>query len=95
METQSEAEIKKEIQELIESDTPDYSALLRLSKKLSKHDKKFQHFFVDAKTLIHLGKDSIKDHTTALIELVKNSYDADAVCVDVDVYCAPETGPLY
>lgn len=44
-------------------------------------------FTVDARTILHLGRDSIKDHTTALLELVKNSYDADATCVEVDIMC--------
>lgn len=44
-------------------------------------------FTVDARTILHLGRDSIKDHTTALLELVKNSYDADATCVQVDIMC--------
>ena len=35
-------------------------------------------FTVDARAILTLGRDSIKDHTTALAELVKNSYDADA-----------------
>ena len=35
-----------------------------------------------------LGRDSIKDHTTALVELVKNSYDADATNVEVEIFCS-------
>ena len=34
-----------------------------------------------------LGRDSIKDHTTALVELVKNAYDADATQVEVEIFC--------
>lgn len=45
-----------------------------------------KNFTVDARTIIHLGRESIKDHTTALIELVKNSYDADASIVEVEIY---------
>lgn len=44
------------------------------------------HFTVDAQSILTLGRDSIKDHTTALIELVKNSYDADATKVEIEVY---------
>lgn len=44
-------------------------------------------FTVDARTILHLGRDSIKDHTTALLELVKNSYDADATYVEVEIMC--------
>ncbi len=70
---------------LLKAEKPDYRAIFKLSVDLSKLDPKFQRFSIDAKTLIHLGRDSIKDHTTALLELVKNSYDADAFKVDVEV----------
>lgn len=43
-------------------------------------------FKIDARALIALGRNSIKDHTTALIELVKNSYDADADLIQIGVY---------
>lgn len=43
-------------------------------------------FTVDARTILTLGRESIKDHTTALVELVKNSYDADATKVEVEIY---------
>ncbi|MBN2836387.1 MAG: ATP-binding protein [Candidatus Delongbacteria bacterium] len=43
-------------------------------------------FKVDARVILHLGRDSIKDHTTALIELIKNSYDADATKVEIEIY---------
>lgn len=44
-----------------------------------------KNFKVDAQTIIHLGRGSIKDHTTALVELIKNCYDADASHVEVEV----------
>lgn len=80
-------ELKKQLIELLQSPESDLRTILRLSHDLSKLDPNFQHFSVDAKTLIHLGRDSIKDHTTALIELVKNSYDADGHNVEVGVFC--------
>lgn len=83
----NEKEIVEQLQSLLNKGNSDYREILKLSKELSKLDRKFQRFFVDAKTLIHLGRDSIKDHTTALLELVKNSYDADAKNVDVEVLC--------
>lgn len=42
-------------------------------------------FSIDARTVINLGRDSIKNPTTALLELVKNSYDADASVVEVEI----------
>lgn len=80
-------EILKKLNDLINTEKLDFHSILKLSNELSKLDPKYRRFSIDAKTLIHLGRDSIKDHTTALIELVKNSYDADATDVDVEVMC--------
>jgi signal transduction histidine kinase len=44
-----------------------------------------KNFSIDARLILQLGRDSIKNHTTALTELVKNSYDADATKVDVEI----------
>ncbi|WP_080098377.1 ATP-binding protein [Xanthomonas oryzae] len=42
-------------------------------------------FKVDARVLLSLGRESIKDQTTALVELVKNAYDADADNVQIEI----------
>lgn len=42
-------------------------------------------FKVEARALLTLGRDSIKDHTTAVVELVKNSYDAGATVVEIEI----------
>jgi len=44
-----------------------------------------RHFTVDARAMLTWGRDSIKDHTTAVLELVKNSYDAGATIVEVTI----------
>lgn len=49
-----------------------------------------KHFTVDARAMLTWGRDSIKDHTTAVLELVKNSYDAGATIVEVSVLAAAE-----
>ncbi len=85
--SQTEQEIIKQLQGHL-ADGSDYRTILKLASDLSKKDTSFQRFFIDAKTLIHLGRDSIKDHTTALIELVKNSYDADARKVNIEIFCS-------
>lgn len=43
-------------------------------------------FKIDARLILQLGRDSIKDHSTALVELVKNSFDADASKVEVEIF---------
>lgn len=45
-----------------------------------------KQFTIDARTIIQLGRESIKDHTTALLELVKNCYDADANIVEIEIF---------
>ncbi len=78
--------IKEELLKLLSKSPPDFDRILVLSNELVKLDPNYQRFFVDAKTLIHLGRDSIKDHSTALLELVKNSYDADAKNVEIEIH---------
>lgn len=48
-------------------------------------------FSIDARVILNLGRESIKDHTTALLELVKNSYDADATKVEIEIVCKTDT----
>src|SRR5699024_10603831 len=43
-------------------------------------------FQVGAKAARMIGRENIADVDGALIELIKNSYDADATCVYVDFY---------
>ncbi len=44
-----------------------------------------KNFRVSARTLKSLGKDSIKDRFTAILEIIKNSYDADASEVYIEI----------
>ncbi|MCX5795033.1 MAG: ATP-binding protein [Elusimicrobia bacterium] len=50
-------------------------------------------FIVDARAILRLGRDSIRDHTTAVVELVKNSYDAGAKQVEIEI-CPNATPPF-
>lgn len=54
-----------------------------------------RHFSVDARAMLTWGRESIKDHTTAVLELVKNSYDANARIVEVEIRVGllAEAGP--
>jgi signal transduction histidine kinase len=88
--SQSEKQIIEQLKQLLENDSANYKAISKLTNELSKKDKNFQRFYIDAKTLIHLGRESIKDHTTALMELVKNSYDADSNDVEVEILTSQE-----
>lgn len=64
-----------------------------MSKGNKQVDQGARSFRVDARMLISLGRESIKDHTTALIELVKNAYDADAGNVEVELPSVLDASP--
>lgn len=54
----------------------------------------FLYFTVDARHLRQLGRELVADRKTALAELVKNAYDADATRVWVDFIDPSEGGVL-
>ena len=54
----------------------------------------FLHFKVDARILSQLGRELVAKRTTALAELVKNAYDADATNVTIHFINPAEGGLL-
>jgi signal transduction histidine kinase len=52
----------------------------------------FEHFRIDPIVVFKLGQELITDEIQALLELIKNSYDADAtfVAVTIDTYGVPK-----
>lgn len=70
----------------------DYSKLLDLSEQIAKHDKNNVRFTVDAKIVERLGEQLVSKRTTALTELIKNSYDADATSVRVNFVGTEQEG---
>lgn len=80
-----QAKIIEELQAALDADKIDLQKFLELSTALAKSDRDHLRFFTDSGAISHLGRDSIKDHTTAIVELVKNAYDADASFVEIDI----------
>ena len=74
----SKEEIKKEIELLLQSEKFDYSRFAALSNELVKHDREHVRFSVDAGIINRLGKELVGRAETAISELVKNAYDAEA-----------------
>lgn len=77
--------IVDDLKVLLDDGEINYQHFLELTSELIKFDDENLRFSTDSGTLTHLGRDSIKDHTTAVIELVKNGYDADASVVEIDI----------
>ena len=74
----SENEIKAELQVLLSRSPIDYGRMLELTNELAKFDSENVRFTVDADLISRLGRELVARQETALSELVKNSYDADA-----------------
>lgn len=73
-----EKQIKEELERTLANDSRNYSKILELSSKLASFDKDNVRFSVDAGVIDRLGTELVARQETAVSELVKNSYDADA-----------------
>ena len=78
-----EQSIKSQLQALLSKKSLDYSQILALSNELAKFDQNNVRFTVDADLISRLGNELVARQETALSELVKNSYDADATYVTI------------
>lgn len=72
------SELKKKLSEEIQKDPSDNNVILSLSNEIAKLDESQVRFSVDAGIINRLGKELVGRHETAVSELVKNAYDADA-----------------
>lgn len=84
--------IREELQEILKNEPNNYSKILELSNKLSKFDEDNVRFSIDAGIIDRLGKELVARHETAVSELVKNAYDADARRVVLTFINASEIG---
>lgn len=86
------SELKKQLSAEIQKENSDNSVVLALSNEIVKLDNKLVRFSVDAGIINRLGKELVGRHETAVSELVKNAYDADATEVDLIFENAWENG---
>ena len=76
-------DLKKRLSEEIQKENSDNNIILSLSNEIANLDKDIVRFSVDAGVINRLGKELVGRHETAVSELVKNAYDADALTVDL------------
>jgi signal transduction histidine kinase/anti-sigma regulatory factor (Ser/Thr protein kinase) len=88
----TEDDIKKRISELLTEDKDNYSEILFLSNELAKFDNDNIRFSVDAGVIDRLGNELVARQETAVSELVKNAYDADATEVNLTFVNSTEVG---
>src|SRR6266700_2318932 len=70
--------IKEKLKILLGRTPIDYGQILELSAKLASLDPEYVRFTTDSGLISRLGKELVARQETAVSELVKNSYDADA-----------------
>lgn len=74
----SEQEIRRELQEVLRDTPEDYARILELTSQLTTYDTDHVRFSVDSGIINRLGNELVGKRETAVGELVKNAYDADA-----------------
>lgn len=81
-----EEKIERELNEELSKDESlrDFSLIIKLSHELSElNEKDTVRFTTDAGIINRLGKELVSRQETAVVELIKNSYDADATRVEL------------
>jgi len=76
-------ELKKKLSEEIQKESSDNNVIIALSSEIAKLDDSQVRFSVDAGIINRLGKELVGKHETAVSELVKNAFDADATEVNL------------
>lgn len=83
LEPTSAESIGEQLREVLERHPIDINEVLRLSNMLSEGDDRYVRFSVDAGVIDRLGRELVSKPETAVAELIKNAYDADASTVDL------------
>ncbi|MBE0482845.1 MAG: sensor histidine kinase [Bacterioplanes sp.] len=86
--------IKKKLMDELSRKSSDISEILSLSTELSKLEKDTVRFTVDADHVSRLGLELVSKKETALSEIIKNAYDADADTVLVNFIHEGESSRL-
>jgi signal transduction histidine kinase len=74
----NENDVRNELSKVLIDEPSNYSKIIELSTKLSSFDVDNVRFSVDAGVIDRLGTELVARQETAVSELVKNAYDADA-----------------
>lgn len=76
-------ELKKRLSEEIVKEDSDNNLIISLSNEIANLDDNVVRFSVDAGIINRLGKELVGKQETAVSELIKNAYDADATEVNL------------
>lgn len=87
-----ERELREELAAALAQEDIDYGRLVKLAKELAKQDPNNVRFSTDAAIIDKLGRELVSRQETAVAELIKNGYDADATQVELIFKNAEEPG---
>lgn len=76
-------ELKKLLVSAANEETTDFNKILDLANSLAQQDVENVRFSIDASHISRLGIELVSKQETAVAELIKNAYDADATTVDL------------
>lgn len=79
----TEVELKRELTSLLQTDNVDYDKVIALTNQLAQYDTKHARFSIDAGIVNRLGRELVTKAETAISELIKNAYDAEATYVNL------------
>lgn len=88
----SDNDYKLKIKKELEKEQPDWALIEKLSSIIIDSKEDSLRFHVDAGHINKLGFELVGKQETALMELIKNAYDADATEVTVDFFNAENEG---
>jgi anti-sigma regulatory factor (Ser/Thr protein kinase) len=77
-------DLKQQLLECLQADKIDNQQMLSLTHRIAIYDKERVRFSVDAGVIDRLGQELVARQETAVSELVKNAYDADAEYVSLE-----------
>jgi signal transduction histidine kinase len=84
-ESRTLGELKAQLVDTLRGDKTDFEGILRLAGEISRQEPDVVRFSTDAAMVRRLGHELVAKQETALGELVKNAYDADAAVCTVDL----------
>jgi signal transduction histidine kinase len=85
-------ELKKQLLDCLGAEELDNTRILSLTHQLANSDESKVRFSVDAGVIDRLGQELVARQETAVSELVKNSYDADAQYVSLKFFDSKNIG---
>lgn len=80
----NEINIREELAKTVAEEPDNIDKILKISHNLALSDKNNVRFSADSSVIERLGRELVARHETAVSELVKNAYGADASFATLD-----------